>query len=159
MRPADHDPLLVVGERTIERPLRVAVRWMRTAMAGVALSRLCRPTSTLGAIECVNIPTPGVEASGSVPNAFSPCVSFARSSMGERASRLEGSPSVLPEGVRHWSLTTLREKLIKIGGKVVCHARYVTFQMADVAIPHKLFREILRRFARLKMKRPLPAPG
>ena len=65
----------------------------------------------------------------------------------------------LPPDVKHWSLTTLREKLIKIGAKIVRHARYVTFQMAEVAIPRKLFREILRRIARLKMKRPLPAPG
>ena len=65
----------------------------------------------------------------------------------------------LPQDVQHWSLTTLREKLIKIGAKIVRHARYVTFQMADVAIPRTLFREILRRIARLKTKRPLPAPG
>ena len=31
----------------------------------------------------------------------------------------------LPRSVKHWSLTTLREKLVKIGAKVVCHARYV----------------------------------
>ena len=31
---------------------------------------------------------------------------------------------------KHRSLTTLREKLIKIGAKVVRHAKYVTFQMA-----------------------------
>jgi hypothetical protein len=57
---------------------------------------------------------------------------------------------VLPKRVRHWSLTTLREKLIKIGAKIVHHARYVTFQMAEVAIPRPLFREILRRIERLK---------
>ena len=34
--------------------------------------------------------------------------------------------------VKHWSLTTLREYLIKIGPKVVTHARYVTFRMAEV---------------------------
>ena len=33
----------------------------------------------------------------------------------------------LPKAVEHWSLTTLREKLIKIGAKVVSHGRYVTF--------------------------------
>jgi Transposase DDE domain group 1 len=49
----------------------------------------------------------------------------------------------LPRGVRHWSLTTLRDKLIKIGAKIVSHARYVTFQMAEVAISRKLFREVL----------------
>ncbi len=36
----------------------------------------------------------------------------------------------LPEEVEHWSLTTLREKLVKIGAKVVSHGRYVTFQLA-----------------------------
>ena len=59
----------------------------------------------------------------------------------------------LPGSVKHWSLTTLREKLIKIGAKVVRHARYVTFQMAEVAIPRRLFATILRRIARL---RPVP---
>ncbi len=52
---------------------------------------------------------------------------------------------MLPEEVEHWSLTTLREKLIKIGAKIVRHGRYVTFQMADVAVPCDLFQEILRR--------------
>ena len=48
--------------------------------------------------------------------------------------------TVLPRAVRHWSLTTLREKLIKIGAKVVRHARQVIFQMAEVAVPRELFR-------------------
>jgi len=55
----------------------------------------------------------------------------------------------LPGSVKHWSLTTLREKLIKIGAKVVRHARYVTFQMAEVAIPRRLFATILRRIGKL----------
>ena len=41
----------------------------------------------------------------------------------------------LPKEVEHWSLTTLREKLVKIGAKVVRHGRYVTFQLAEVAVP------------------------
>jgi len=57
---------------------------------------------------------------------------------------------VLPTSVSHWSLNTLREKLIKIGAKIVRHARYVTFQMAEVAIPRQLFRGILRRIERLR---------
>lgn len=65
----------------------------------------------------------------------------------------------LPQGIRHWSLTTLREKLIKIGAKFVQHARYVTFQMAEVAVPRQRFQQILRRIERLKMKSPLPVPG
>ena len=61
----------------------------------------------------------------------------------------------LPKEVDHWSLTTLREKLVKIGAKVVAHGRYVTFQMAEVAIPRRLFAEILRLIDDL---RPKPAP-
>jgi len=62
----------------------------------------------------------------------------------------------LPQSVKHWSLTTLREKLVKIGAKVVTHARYVTFQMAEVAIPRRLFAAILHRIRRLGP--PLPVP-
>ena len=40
----------------------------------------------------------------------------------------------LPAYVRHWTLTTLLVKLIKTGAKVVRHARYVIFQMAEVAV-------------------------
>jgi hypothetical protein len=42
---------------------------------------------------------------------------------------------VLPKPIRDWTLTTLREKLIKIGAKVVRHAKYVLFQLAEVAVP------------------------
>ena len=38
----------------------------------------------------------------------------------------------MPKTTEMWSLTSLREKLIKIGAKVVSHGRYVTFQMAEV---------------------------
>jgi hypothetical protein len=62
----------------------------------------------------------------------------------------------LPPSVKHWSMTTLREKLIKIGAKVVTHARYVTFQMAEVAISRQLFRTILRRISRLGPVLPVP---
>jgi hypothetical protein len=56
----------------------------------------------------------------------------------------------LPDEVAQWSLTTLREKLIKIGAKVVTHGRYVAFQMAEVAVPRMLFAEILRPIADLR---------
>ena len=62
----------------------------------------------------------------------------------------------LPHGVRHWSLTTLREKLIKIGAKVIRHARYVVFQMAEVAVPRGLFRAILERIRRLRLPQAVP---
>ena len=55
-----------------------------------------------------------------------------------------------PEPIKDWSLTTLKEKLIKIGAKVVSHGRYVAFQMAEVAIPRNLFADILRMIAELR---------
>ncbi len=61
----------------------------------------------------------------------------------------------LPKDVEHWSLTTLREKLIKIGAKVVRHGRYITFQLAEVAVSRSLFATILRLIDRL---RPAPLP-
>ena len=42
-----------------------------------------------------------------------------------------------------WSLTTLREKFVKIGARIVRHGRYVVFQLAEVAVPRALFAEIL----------------
>ncbi len=59
-----------------------------------------------------------------------------------------------PEPIKDWSLTTLKEKLIKIGARVVGHARYVAFQMAEVAISRNLFAEILQMITEL---RPLPS--
>ena len=62
----------------------------------------------------------------------------------------------LPHGVKHWSLTRLRDNLIKIGAKVVSGARYIVFQMAEVAIPRRLFRTILERIARLRVPEGVP---
>ena len=62
----------------------------------------------------------------------------------------------IPKAAEPWSLTSLREKLIKIGAKVVSHGRYVTFQMAEVAVPRQMFQEILRLIARLRAP---PAPA
>ena len=58
---------------------------------------------------------------------------------------------VLPKPIQGWTLTTLREKLIKIGAKVVAHSKYVIFQLAEVAVPRKLFARILKRIARLSL--------
>jgi len=43
-----------------------------------------------------------------------------------------------------WSLTSLRERLIKIGAKVVSHGRYVTFQLAEVAVSRQMSRKSCR---------------
>jgi hypothetical protein len=49
----------------------------------------------------------------------------------------------LPDEVASWSLTSLQTRLIKIGARVVRHARAISFQLADVAISCDLFRRIL----------------
>ena len=67
-------------------------------------------------------------------------------------------PRCTPEPIKNWSLTSLKEKLIKIGAKVVSHGRYVAFQMAEVAIPRHMFQEILRLNAELRPQPP-PAPA
>jgi hypothetical protein len=59
----------------------------------------------------------------------------------------------LPKEVEYRSLTTLREKLVKIGAKVVSHGRYVTFQLAEVAVSRDLFRKILRLIDDLRPRR------
>ena len=61
----------------------------------------------------------------------------------------------MPKAMAPWSLTSLREKLIKIGAKVVSHGRYVTFQMAEAAVSRLMFRDILM-VARLRAP---PAPA
>ena len=56
----------------------------------------------------------------------------------------------LPREVAQWSLTTLREKLVKIGARIVRHGRYLVFQLAEVAVPRAVFAAILRRIERLR---------
>jgi hypothetical protein len=56
----------------------------------------------------------------------------------------------LPGEIGQWSPTTLREKLVKIGAKVVGYARYSVFQKAEVAVPRDLFRRILDRISGLR---------
>jgi hypothetical protein len=56
----------------------------------------------------------------------------------------------LPDPIARWSLTTLREKLVKIGARIVRHGRYMIFQLAEVAVPRALFAAILRRIDRLR---------
>ena len=54
------------------------------------------------------------------------------------------------------SHATLRAELVKFGAKIASHGRYVTFQMANVAVPRAMFRTILRLIDDLR-RRPAPA--
>lgn len=62
----------------------------------------------------------------------------------------------LPDEVKHWSLTTLRDRLVKIGAKIVRHGRSIAFQMAELMVPRALFQQILAAIATL---RPSPPPN
>ncbi len=59
----------------------------------------------------------------------------------------------LPEAVSNWSMTTLRDRLVKIGAKIVRHGRSITFQMAEVMVSRDLFQQILDAIGALR-----PAP-
>ena len=60
----------------------------------------------------------------------------------------------LPKAIKDWSLRSVQVKLIKIGGRLVRHARRLVFQLAEVAVLRAVFQEVLERIARL-----CPAPG
>jgi hypothetical protein len=62
---------------------------------------------------------------------------------------------VLPEAMARWSMTTMREKLVKIGAKVIGHARYTVFQMAEIAVPREMFRRVLDMIGKLRSPEPL----
>ncbi len=61
----------------------------------------------------------------------------------------------LPRSVKHWSLTALRVKLVKIGAKVLTDSGYVIFQMAEVAVPRDLHAAIPDRIQRIGVPPPL----
>jgi hypothetical protein len=52
-------------------------------------------------------------------------------------------------------MTSLSDRLVKIGAKVVRHGRSITFQMAEVIVSHDLFKQIFDAIAAL---RPSPLP-
>jgi hypothetical protein len=62
----------------------------------------------------------------------------------------------IPKAAEPWSLASLREKLIKIGAKVVSHGRFVTFQLAEVTASRQMFADILSLISRLRAP---PAPA
>ena len=45
----------------------------------------------------------------------------------------------MPKVAKPWSLTSLREKQIKIVAKVISYARYVTLQVAEIAVSRQMF--------------------
>jgi hypothetical protein len=60
----------------------------------------------------------------------------------------------LPEAVKHWSLTSLQTRMIKIGGRLVRHARRLVFQLAEVLVTRETLAGMLERTGQLRL-----APG
>jgi hypothetical protein len=48
-----------------------------------------------------------------------------------------------PEVIESWSLISLRERLVKTGARLVRHARYAVFQLAEAALPRAVFAGVL----------------
>ena len=59
----------------------------------------------------------------------------------------------LPQAMANWSLTSLQLKLLKMGARVVRHARVITFQLAEVAVTGPMVRAILAEIRRLRAPR------
>ena len=64
---------------------------------------------------------------------------------------------VLPEDMKHWTLTSLQTRLIKTGGRLVRHARRLVFQLAEVLVTREMLTGILERISRLRLAPGLPA--
>ena len=60
---------------------------------------------------------------------------------------------VLPKGIETWSLTSLQQRLVKTGGRLVKHARYYWLLLAESHLTRRLFASMLRRMEAL------PVPG
>ena len=59
---------------------------------------------------------------------------------------------VLPKRIENWSLTSLQQRLVKTGRRLVKHARYYWLLLAESHLTRRLFEAMLRRIAAL----PLP---
>ena len=62
----------------------------------------------------------------------------------------------LPKAIADWSLTSLRDRMIKIGAKAIRHARSINLQLAEVAVPCDLWAEMLATIAGLKARAQAP---
>ena len=60
---------------------------------------------------------------------------------------------ILPPGIKRWALTSLQQRLVKTGGRLVKHARYYWLLLAEGHLNRRLFGEMLRRIWAL----PVPA--
>jgi hypothetical protein len=54
---------------------------------------------------------------------------------------------VLPKSIDSWSLTSLRQRLVKTGGRLIRYARYDWMLVAESHLTRSLFGSIVRRIA------------
>src|SRR5215472_6506293 len=94
------------------------------------------------------------EGSGAIKWTRSSCRTFAANAVRLRSHALSYNLGnfmrtlAMPKTAKPWALTSLREKLIKIGATVISHHRYVTFQVAEAAVSRQMFADILSLIAR-----------
>ncbi len=58
---------------------------------------------------------------------------------------------VLPKKIENWSLTSLQQRLVKTGGRLVKHARYYWLMLAESHLTRRLFGSMVRRIEALPM--------
>lgn len=58
---------------------------------------------------------------------------------------------VLPRRIENWSLTSLQQRLVKTGGRLVKHARYYWLLLAESHLTRRLFGSMVRRLVALPM--------
>jgi hypothetical protein len=57
----------------------------------------------------------------------------------------------LPKRIENWSLTSLQQRLVKTGGRVVKHARYCWLLLAESHLTRRFFGSMVRRIAKLSL--------
>ena len=58
---------------------------------------------------------------------------------------------VLPKRIDHWSLTSLQQRFVKTGGRLVKHARCYWLLLAESHLTRRLFGQMLRRIWALQV--------
>jgi len=58
---------------------------------------------------------------------------------------------VLQQQIDHWSLTSLQQRLVKTGGRLIKHARYYWLLLAESGLTRRLFTAMVRRIAALSV--------
>lgn len=58
---------------------------------------------------------------------------------------------MLQQQIDHWSLTSLQQRLVKTGGRLIKHARYYWLLLAESGLTRRLFAAMVRRIAALSV--------